>query len=92
MNNPSSLDIKIDKTKAGEMVKNIADEKKFSLEMTNATIIIVNPNYRWTGNFIKIPPAETKLAWVIPFTKPEGKGEIWVDTLTGGILGGIETK
>lgn len=90
MNNPSSLDIKIDKTKAGEMVKNIADEKKFSLEMTNATII--NPNYRWTGNFIKITPAETKLAWVIPFTKPEGKGGIWVDTLTGGILGGIETK
>jgi hypothetical protein len=54
--------------------------------------MIVNPNYRWVGKFIKVPPAETRLAWVIPFSKPEGRGEIWVDASTGGVLGGIESK
>jgi len=54
--------------------------------------MIVNPNYRWTDEAMKEPNPDTRLAWVIPFEKPNGVGEIYIDAENGSLLGGDETK
>lgn len=88
---PPSLEVEIEKTRALESAEKIAVELGFSLDSEKAALMIVNPNFRWTETFVKYP-VEAKLAWVIPFTKPEGKGEIWIDSVTGRLLGGEESR
>jgi hypothetical protein len=88
--NPPSLEVKIEKSQAIKSAEKVAARNGFTLETEKAELLIVNPNYRWTEKFVK-NPIETELAWTIPFTKPEGKGEIWVDSQEGTLLGGEET-
>lgn len=86
-----NINIKIDKAQALSIAEEICSQNQFTISSKETELMIVNPNYRWTSNFIEYPGSETKLAWVVSFDKLEGWGEIWIDTLTGSILGGIET-
>ncbi|MEW5705917.1 MAG: hypothetical protein AB1743_03850 [Actinomycetota bacterium] len=86
-----SLDIKIKEAEALELAKKIANKNGYSLIPEKSELMIVNPNYRWTDNFVMFPE-ETRLAWIIHFSKLTGIGEIWIDASTREMLGGDETK
>lgn len=88
---PPSFEVQIEKANALDLAQKIVTNFNGSLDPEKATLMIVNPNFRWTDTFVKFS-TEARLAWVIPFVKPEGKGEIWIDSLTGRLLGGEETR
>jgi len=95
-NEPTSLEIRIEKPEALELAGRLASKEGFSLIQNEAELMIVNPNYRWTEYMTKVPEANTRLAWVIVFDKPQapfgGSGEIWIDASNGKMLGGVETR
>lgn len=90
-NAPNTLSVNVGKEEALERVRAIATQEGFNLNR-DATLMIVNPNYRWTDHMIESPNPDTRLAWVVSFDKLEGRGEIYVDAENGGMLGGDETK
>lgn len=88
---PTTLDVKIDISDAINSASKVASAENFTLKSESAKLMIVNPNYRWTENFVHFTD-ESRIAWVIDFDKAEGRGEIWIDASTGDMLGGIETR
>jgi len=90
-NEPSSFSINIKAATAIENAQATADQNGYTLN-GKASLMIVNPNYRWTDEAMKEPNPDTRLAWVIPFEKPNGVGEIYIDAENGSLLGGDETK
>lgn len=91
-NTPASFEVRIQKERALELAKEFAADKNFKLVPEKLELMIVNPNYRWTDKMNKVPSIDTRLSWVIGFTKHEGSGEIWIDVKTGEMLGGEESR
>lgn len=88
---PKSFSVSIKKEVALTRAQDISEREEFDLS-ASANLMIVNPNYRWTDKALDVPDIHSRLAWVIPFEKYEGRGEIYIDAETGEMLGGEETQ
>lgn len=90
-NKPVSLTVKVEKGQAAEIAGKFAETIGFKLDGIREELMLVNPNYRWTKEVKKMPSPDVRLAWVFSMQKTEGEGEIWIDAVTGEVLGGEES-
>ncbi len=89
---PETFDVMVDREKASRLAADFAQDNEMGGEIKGATLKIVNPNYRWTDRFTKIPPVQTRLAWVVELSMPsrisDEVAHIWIDASDGKLLGG----
>lgn len=93
---PASTEASISQNDARDTAIKTASANGFGLSPSAGHLLIINPNYKWTSNFVKMPPKETRLAWVFDFDNSKDnwthEAEVWIDAATGEMLGGEQSK